>query len=115
MQMKQVQPLTSRKASGLKGVIRLPGDKSMSHRALMLGTVAIGETRVRGLLEAEDVLNTARAMNALGADASRGEYDSWRIQGVGIAGLQSPSAPLDFGNSGTGARLAMGLMATSPI
>ncbi len=108
-------PLVSARAMGLKGRIRVPGDKSMSHRALMFGAVAIGETTIRGLLEAEDVINTARAMTALGADASRGGDGVWRVQGVGVAGLKSPAQPLDFGNSGTGVRLAMGLMATTPL
>ncbi len=108
-------PLVSRKASGLKGRIRVPGDKSMSHRALMFGAVAIGETTVTGLLEAEDVVNTAKAMTALGAKAERGADGVWRIQGVGVGGLRSPEKPLDFGNSGTGVRLAMGLMATTPL
>lgn len=108
-------PLTSRKASGLKGRIRVPGDKSMSHRALMFGAVAIGETTITGLLEAEDVVNTAKAMTALGAKAERGADGTWRVQGVGVGGLASPDAPLDFGNSGTGVRLAMGLMATTPL
>lgn len=108
-------PLRSGQASGLKGRIRVPGDKSMSHRALMFGAVAIGETVIRGLLEAEDVINTARAMTALGAEARRGSDGLWRVQGVGVAGLTSPAAPLDFGNSGTGVRLAMGLMATTPL
>jgi 3-phosphoshikimate 1-carboxyvinyltransferase len=109
------QPFESRMAHGLTGVVRVPGDKSISHRALMLGAVAIGETRVEGLLEAEDVLNTARAMNALGAKAERSPDGAWRIAGVGVSGLMSPDGPLDFGNSGTGARLAMGLMATTPL
>ena len=108
-------PLLSRRASALKGRIRVPGDKSMSHRALMFGAVAIGETTIRGLLEAEDVINTAKAMTALGADAQRGADGVWRVQGVGVAGLRSPSQPLDFGNSGTGVRLAMGLMSTTPL
>ena len=110
-----VSPLISRKAAGLRGRIRVPGDKSMSHRALMFGAVAIGETTIKGLLEAEDVVNTAKAMTALGADAKRGADGIWRVQGVGIAGLQSPAEPLDFGNSGTGVRLAMGLVATTPL
>lgn len=108
-------PLTSHQAHGLNGRIRVPGDKSMSHRALMFGAVAIGETTIKGLLEAEDVINTAKAMTALGADAKRGADGVWRVQGVGVAGLRSPSQPLDFGNSGTGVRLAMGLMATTPL
>lgn len=108
-------PLISRKAQGLKGRLRVPGDKSMSHRALMFGAVAIGETTITGLLEAEDVINTAKAMTALGAPATRGDDGVWRVQGVGVGGLRSPEAPLDFGNSGTGVRLAMGLMATTPL
>lgn len=108
-------PLRSARASGLTGHIRVPGDKSMSHRALMFGAVAIGETAIRGLLEAEDVINTARAMTALGATAARGSDGVWRVQGVGVAGLTSPAAALDFGNSGTGVRLAMGLMSTTPL
>jgi 3-phosphoshikimate 1-carboxyvinyltransferase len=109
------QPLISRKAPPLKGKIRVPGDKSMSHRAVMFGAVATGETTVRGLLEAEDVVNTAKAMTALGAKAVRDAGGVWRIKGVGVGGLRSPVEPLDFGNSGTGVRLAMGLMATTPL
>jgi 3-phosphoshikimate 1-carboxyvinyltransferase len=115
MQQNHPIALVARRVSGLKGVIRVPGDKSMSHRALMFGAVAIGETRIEGLLEAEDVLNTAKAMTALGARAARGEDGVWRVQGVGVAGLASPQEPLDFGNSGTGVRLTMGLMATTPL
>jgi len=106
-----LQPLISRKTQGLKGRIRVPGDKSMSHRALMLGAVSIGETRIGGLLESEDVLATARAMEALGAKVARQEDGTWIVQGVGVAGLTSPQAPLDFGNAGTGVRLCLGLMA----
>ena len=108
-------PLQSRKASGLKGRIKVPGDKSMSHRALMFGAIAIGTTRVSGLLEAEDVVNTANAMAALGAGVKREADGTWVIDGVGVAGLVSPAKPLDFGNSGTGVRLAMGLMASTPL
>src|SRR5262245_5998141 len=109
------EPLQSRKAHGLSGRIRVPGDKSMSHRALMLGAIAIGKTEVAGLLESEDVVNTAKAMNALGARAEKAPDGCWHIQGVGVSGLMSPEASLDFGNSGTGVRLAMGLMATTPL
>src|SRR5438067_2330907 len=109
------KPLQSHKAHGLTGVIRVPGDKSMSHRSLMLGAVAMGETEIKGLLEAEDVLNTAKAMNALGADVQKSPDGSWHIHGVGVSGLMSPETPLDFGNSGTGVRLAVGLMATTPL
>jgi 3-phosphoshikimate 1-carboxyvinyltransferase len=109
------QPVVSRKSSNLKGTLRVPGDKSMSHRALMFGAIAKGETVVDGLLEAEDVVNTGKAMAALGADVAKGADGKWRIKGVGIKGLHSPRTPLDFGNSGTGVRLAMGLMCTTPM
>ena len=111
----KIQPLISRKTSGLKGRIKVPGDKSMSHRALIFGAIAIGETRIKGLLEAEDVVNTAKAMTALGAGTFRDDEGVWHVQGVGVAGLHSPEQPLDFGNSGTGVRLALGLMATTPL
>ena len=74
----------------------MPGDKSMSHRALMFGAVAIGETTIKGLLEAEDVINTAKAMTALGAKAERGADGVWRVQGVGVAGLRSPASAARF-------------------
>ena len=90
-----LQPLISRKTQGLKGRIRVPGDKSMSHRALMLGAISIGETRIRGLLESDDVLATARAMDALGAKVTTGVDGAWHVRGVGVAGLTSPEAPLD--------------------
>jgi 3-phosphoshikimate 1-carboxyvinyltransferase len=109
------QPLSSPRASALHGRIRVPGDKSMSHRALMFGAVGEGETTAAGLLEAEDVLNTANAMAALGASVNKAADGLWTIGGVGVSGLQSPDAALDFGNSGTGVRLAMGLMATTPL
>ncbi len=108
-------PLRSRKAQALKGLIRVPGDKSISHRSLMLGAIAVGETRAQGLLEGEDVVNTAKAMQALGAKVSRDKDGIWRIQGVGVSGLTSPKGDLDFGNSGTGVRLALGLMAATPL
>jgi 3-phosphoshikimate 1-carboxyvinyltransferase len=92
----------------------VPGDKSISHRALMFGAVAIGETNINGLLEAEDVLNTAEAMRKLGAKVTRDE-SGWRVCGVGVGGFAQPRGNLDFGNSGTGVRLAMGLIASSPI
>ena len=108
-------PQISRKAGHLKGRIRVPGDKSMSHRALMFGAVATGETTIEGLLEAEDVINTANAMKALGAGVERDAKGLWHVQGVGVGGLKSPAGDLDFGNSGTGVRLAMGLMASTPL
>jgi 3-phosphoshikimate 1-carboxyvinyltransferase len=107
--------LVSRHSAGLSGHIAVPGDKSISHRALMLGAAAIGETVVSGLLEAEDVLNTARAMAALGAGVNRDEEGRWHVVGTGVGGFVAPPEALDFGNSGTGARLTAGLIATTPI
>ena len=93
----------------------MPGDKSISHRALILGALAVGRTRISGLLEGEDVLNTARVMQALGARVERIGGGNWRVDGVGVAGFATPGAPLDFGNSGTGCRLVMGAVAGCPI
>ncbi|MBY0381500.1 MAG: 3-phosphoshikimate 1-carboxyvinyltransferase [Xanthobacteraceae bacterium] len=108
-------PLESRGSAPLVGKVRVPGDKSISHRALILGALAVGETRITGLLEGEDVLNTAKAMKALGADVQRTGEGAWSVRGVGVGGFKIPDAPLDFGNSGTGCRLAMGAVAGSPI
>ncbi|MGE3875806.1 MAG: 3-phosphoshikimate 1-carboxyvinyltransferase [Parvibaculaceae bacterium] len=108
-------PLRSRPSQALEGHVRVPGDKSISHRSLMLGAVAVGETRASGLLEGEDVVNTAKAMQALGAKVTREADGLWRIRGVGVSGLMSPEGDLDFGNSGTGVRLALGLMAATPL
>jgi 3-phosphoshikimate 1-carboxyvinyltransferase len=99
----------------LTGKVRVPGDKSISHRALILGALAVGETRVSGLLEGEDVLNTAKSMRALGAKVERTGPFAWSVQGVGVAGFAEPAGPLDFGNSGTGCRLVMGAVAGCPI
>ena len=104
------KPLMSKPARALTGRLRVPGDKSISHRALMLGGLATGETRIRGLLEAEDVLNTAKAMTALGCPVSK-EGDTWRVLGRGVGGLMQPTGDLDFGNAGTGTRLMMGIIA----
>ena len=108
-------PLISNLTEGLSGDIRIPGDKSVSHRALMLGALAVGETRIEGLLEAEDVLSTANAMKALGAKVDRDVDGVWRVQGRGVGGLEEPHSVLDMGNSGTGARLLMGILATHPF
>ena len=99
----------------LKGRVRVPGDKSISHRALMLGALAIGETRIEGLLEGEDVLATAAAMQAMGARIERGPEGIWSVNGVGVGGLLQPNRPLDMGNSGTSTRLLMGLVAGHAI
>ncbi|MES2028228.1 MAG: 3-phosphoshikimate 1-carboxyvinyltransferase [Pseudomonadota bacterium] len=108
-------PLTARKSGALRGSARVPGDKSISHRALILGALAVGETRITGLLEGEDVLNTAKSMQALGASVERTGDFAWKVNGVGVAGFAAPKAPLDFGNSGTGCRLVMGAVAGCPI
>jgi len=109
------RPLKSRKSSGLRGIAAVPGDKSISHRALILGALTVGETTITGLLEAEDVLNTAQAMRAFGASVSRDGPGQWRVWGTGVGGWGEPDNVLDFGNSGTGSRLVMGAMATTPI
>ncbi len=108
-------PLEARSSGPLAGKARVPGDKSISHRALILGALAVGETRISGLLEGEDVLNTARAMQALGASVERTGAFAWSVRGVGVAGFAAPENPLDFGNSGTGCRLVMGAVAGCPI
>jgi 3-phosphoshikimate 1-carboxyvinyltransferase len=108
-------PLAARAGGALRGHVRVPGDKSISHRALILGALAVGETRIAGLLESEDVLNTAKAVGALGARVGRHDDGTWRVAGVGVAGFAEPAAPLDFGNSGTGCRLMMGAVAGCPI
>ncbi|HYH22402.1 MAG TPA: 3-phosphoshikimate 1-carboxyvinyltransferase [Azospirillum sp.] len=113
--MPQAKPLRSSSTGALAGTARVPGDKSISHRALMFGAVAVGETVIHGLLEGEDVLHTAAAMRALGAFAERGTDGVWRVRGVGVGGLGEPAQVLDMGNSGTAARLLIGLVAAHPI
>lgn len=102
-------PLTATAAGPLKGRVKLPGDKSISHRAIMLGALAVGETVVEGLLEGDDVLATIDAMRALGARISRSEDGVRRVTGVGVGGCLEPDGVIDFGNSGTGVRLAMAI------
>ncbi|MXP43392.1 3-phosphoshikimate 1-carboxyvinyltransferase [Allopontixanthobacter sediminis] len=109
---------TPRKFAGagpLRGTIRVPGDKSISHRTLMLGALAVGKTTIRGLLEGEDVLATAAAMRAMGAIIERSEDGVWSVRGVGVGGLLQPVQALDMGNSGTSTRLLMGLIASHGI
>jgi 3-phosphoshikimate 1-carboxyvinyltransferase len=108
-------PLEARSSGPLTGKARIPGDKSISHRALILGALAVGETRISGLLEGEDVINTAKAMRILGAQVERTGAFAWSVRGVGVAGFAQPETPLDFGNSGTGCRLAMGAVAGCPV
>jgi 3-phosphoshikimate 1-carboxyvinyltransferase len=110
-----VTPLAARRSPPLTGRVRVPGDKSISHRALILSALTVGKTAIDGLLEGEDVLNTAKAMRALGATVERTGPGAWRIHGVGVAGFAEPAKPLDFGNSGTGSRLVMGAVAGCPI
>ncbi|MEM9798141.1 MAG: 3-phosphoshikimate 1-carboxyvinyltransferase [Pseudomonadota bacterium] len=104
-------PLTARSAAPLSGTAHVPGDKSISHRSLILGAMAVGETQITGLLEGQDVLDTAAAMRAFGAEVEkRGE--TWHVHGVGVGGLMEPEDVIDCGNSGTGVRLLMGAAAT---
>jgi 3-phosphoshikimate 1-carboxyvinyltransferase len=105
------RPLSALAATTLAGRVRVPGDKSISHRALLLGALADGTTTVRGLLEADDVLATARAVTAMGAPATRAADGTWTVTGRGVGGLAEPAGPLDFGNAGTGTRLMMGVVA----
>ena len=109
------RPLTARSSAPLSGTARIPGDKSVSHRALIFGALSVGETRVSGLLEGEDVLATAAAMRAFGAEVTRADDGVWSIHGVGVGGLCEPADIIDCGNAGTGVRLIMGMMATTPI
>lgn len=105
-------PLTARMPNaGLNGVVRPPGDKSISHRALLLNALAVGHARITGLLEGEDVLRTAAALNAMGARIERHSDGVWTVDGVGVQGLAEPDDVLDMGNSGTAARLLSGALA----
>lgn len=109
------RPLTARRSGPLHGEARVPGDKSVSHRALILGALSVGETRITGLLEGQDVLDTAKAMQAFGAQVDRIAEGEWIVHGVGVGGFAEPAGVIDCGNSGTGVRLIMGAMATTPI
>ena len=111
----QPASLTARRSGPLTGQAQVPGDKSISIRALILGALAVGETCITGMLEGDDALNTAKAMQALGANVARTAERQWRVHGVGIGGFAEPKGPLDFGNSGTGCRLALGAVAGCPI
>jgi 3-phosphoshikimate 1-carboxyvinyltransferase len=109
------QPFDVAPRGPLRGRVAVPGDKSISHRALMLSALAVGESRIEGLLEGEDVLATAAAMRAMGADIVRADDGVWRVHGVGVGGLLQPATALDMGNSGTSTRLLMGLIASHAI
>ena len=108
-------PMTASASGPLRGSAAIPGDKSISHRALILGALAVGETRIEGLLEGQDVLDTAAAMRAFGATVTRHGPGSWSVHGTGTGGFAEPAQVIDCGNSGTGVRLIMGAMATSPV
>ena len=109
------QPMTARKSGPLSGRAEVPGDKSISHRALIFGAMAVGETRITGLLEGQDVLDTAKAMRAFGAEVTRHGEGAWSVHGVGVGGFSEPADVIDCGNSGTGVRLIMGCMATTAM
>ena len=108
-------PLTARQSGPIQGRVRVPGDKSISHRSLILGALTVGESTITGLLEGEDVLHTADVMRALGARVERTGDQTWRVNGVGIGGFAQPAGILDFGNSGTGVRLTIGAVAGAPV
>ena len=108
-------PMMSRKGGPLSGTANVPGDKSISHRSLILGALSVGKTEITGLLEGQDVLDTAKAMEAFGATVTRHGEGEWSVEGVGVGGFKEPEQVIDCGNSGTGVRLIMGCMATSPI
>lgn len=107
-----LKPMTAMPSRMLNGDVRVPGDKSISHRSLMIASQAIGSTEIEGMLEGEDVIRTAKALRALGVQVNRHENGRWQVQGVGIGGLKEPSDVLDMGNSGTSTRLLMGLVST---
>ena len=108
-------PMTARPSGPLRGTAQVPGDKSISHRALILGALSVGETQITGLLEGQDVLDTARAMRAFGAEVTQHGPGEWSVHGVGVGGFAEPDGVIDCGNSGTGVRLIMGAMATTDI
>ncbi|WP_424970793.1 3-phosphoshikimate 1-carboxyvinyltransferase [Dinoroseobacter sp. S76] len=108
-------PMTAHPSGPLSGTAEVPGDKSISHRSLILGAMAVGETKITGLLEGQDVLDTAKAMRAFGAEVTQHGPGAWSVHGVGTGGFAEPEDVIDCGNSGTGVRLIMGAMATTPI
>ena len=108
-------PMMSQRGPALCGEAHVPGDKSISHRSLILGAMAVGETKIEGLLEGQDVLDTAKAMRAFGAEVTDHGQGRWSVHGVGVGGFAEPAGVIDCGNSGTGVRLIMGAMATTPI
>ena len=115
LNIKKLIPKISKTGGSLSGEADVPGDKSISHRVLILGALTVGETKATGLLESSDVLNTAEAMRAFGAEVVKNRDETWSIYGVGVGGFAEPNRVIDCGNSGTAIRLIMGAMATSPI
>ena len=113
--MTKRSPCTARESHGLSGSVPIPGDKSISHRALILGSLAVGQTTIQGLLESEDIMATAGAMRALGAHIERSEDGTWIVHGPGAGALAEPREALDFGNSGTGVRLVLGVLASHDL
>src|SRR3954469_22986732 len=111
----EARPMRAAAGGALAGGVEGPGDQAGAPRALILGALAVGETRISGLLEGQDVLDTGRAMQAFGATVERIGAGAWRIEGVGVGGLQEPDGFIDHGNSGAGVRLVMGAMATTDI
>lgn len=111
----RAEPMTARKSGPLRGTAAVPGDKSISHRSLIFGAMAVGETKITGLLEGQDVLDTAKAMRAFGAEVTQNGPGAWSVHGVGVGGFSEPADVIDCGNSGTGVRLIMGCMATTPM
>jgi len=109
------KPMTAHRSGPLSGVAEVPGDKSISHRSLIFGAMAVGETKITGLLEGQDVLDTAKAMRAFGAEVVQHAQGAWSVHGVGVGGFREPDQVIDCGNSGTGVRLIMGAMATSDL
>ena len=110
-----VQPMSAAKSGPLSGRLRVPGDKSISHRSLLIGALAVGRTEIEGLLEGEDVIATAKAVRAMGASVAREAEGRWRVNGLGVGTLLAPREVLDFGNAGTGSRLTMGVVAGHPF
>ena len=108
-------PLSAHRSGALKGIAQVPGDKSISQRALILGALAEGKTRISGLLESGDVHSTGRALRGFGAELTAQGPGRWLVRGTGVGNWQNPKTELDFGNSGTGSRLVMGAMVTTPI
>ena len=108
-------PMSSTRVTSLRGQANIPGDKSISHRSLILGALSIGKTRIHGLLEGQDVIDTAKAMNSFGALVKKHKNGEWTVDGFGVGGFSEPEKVIDCGNSGTGVRLIMGAMSTSDV